>query len=168
MKKHIVLAALVVSLIGTGIVGVTHTFAQGVDDQRATLVQKLAEKFGLNKNEVQAVFDEHHKEMVGKMRTNMEERLSQAVTEGKITDAQKTLILNKIAELQASHESERESLKDLTPEERKAAMERKHIELQAWAKENNIPEDVLLFKMKFNGGPGKQGNGMFRHRIVTE
>lgn len=53
-----------------------------------------------------------------------------------------------------------ETLKDKTPEERRAIMEKHRTELEAWAKANNIdPQYVGMFGMK---GKGMRG-GMMKH-----
>jgi hypothetical protein len=82
------------------------------------------------------------------MLTNFEERLTQAVADGKITEEQKEKILDKHEEMQAKMES----LKDLEPEERKAQMQTLHEELKKWAEENNI--DFPFFGMKLGFGRG--------------
>ena len=72
----------------------------------------------------------------------MEERLSDAVDEGKLTVEQKTLLENKLAavgeERKASHDS------GATRDEMKASMTETRDELKAWAEENNIEfRDVM-------------------------
>jgi hypothetical protein len=88
--------------------------------------------------------DAKHAEMQAKA----EERLVQAVTDGKITAAQKAAIIAKHAEMKAF----RESLKDKTKEERKVAMEAKKAELDKWRTDNGIPEGVVLFGHGHRGG----------------
>lgn len=104
-----------------------------------SLVDKIATKFNLNKDDVQKVFDQDREEHRQEMQQKLEDRLSKAVSDGKITEQQKTLILNKVQEMQ----SNKESLKDKTPEERRSLMKAKHDELTQWAKDNNIPLQYL-------------------------
>jgi hypothetical protein len=129
-------------------------FQAGKAEHMSSLVQKIADKFGLNKDEVQAVFDEEHKEMEAKMEGKHEERLSQLVTDGKITEDQKALILQKHKELRESMLNDIEEMKDLSPEERRAEMQARHDELKAWADENDIDPKYLMFAMKVSKGHG--------------
>ena len=89
------------------------------------------------------------------MQAKQEERLSQLVTDGKITEDLKALILNKYKEIQAERESNKDSFRNLTPEERKAQMEEKKTELEAWANENGID---IKYLMHF-GGKDNEGHG---------
>jgi len=100
-----------------------------------SLVDKIATKFNLKKDDVQAVFDQDREEHQQEKQQKLEDRLSKAVTDGKITEQQRSLILNKMQELRTYGES----LKDKTPEERRTLMKTKHDELARWAKDNNIP-----------------------------
>lgn len=158
MKKQLILTATFIALVGASAFGAQTAFAQGVDSQ-SELVARIAEKFGLNQSEVQTVVDqyrtEERTERQAEMKTKMEERLSQLVTDGKITNAQKQLILNKQAEMQTNRQQEFTNFKDLSQSERKAAMEKHKAELDAWAKENGID---LQYVMPF----GKGGQGMMR------
>ncbi len=151
MNKRMMVVGIV-TVLGAGILFTNLVSAQGSDTQNhmSSLVQKISDKFGLNKDEVQAVFDEQHDEMRKVMVAKHQERLDQLVKDGKITEAQKTLIQNKMEELQA----ERESLKDLTPEERKTKIDAARVELESWAKENGIDLQYLMgnFGFKLRGG----------------
>lgn len=141
----------VTSLTGLGVAS-----AQSVQsgEKAAGLVQKIAQKFNLSEDDVQAVFDQDQSERETEHQQVIEEKLTQAVTDGKITEAQKQAILTKLSQIKADHQSERDSMKDLTRDERKALMESKRAELEAWAKENNIPTDYLrLFGGRGHGGP---------------
>jgi len=121
---------------------------------RDTLVQKIAEKFNLNQDDVQSVFDEVRSERQKEMQLKEEERLNQLVTDRKITKEQKNLIQKKQEELRSERESSRDSFKDLTPEERKAQMEKRRTELETWASENGID---IQYLMQFGG----KGHGDF-------
>lgn len=76
--------------------------------------------------------------------------LDQAVQNGKITPAQKDLVIAKHAEIKTTLES----LKDKTPEERQAAMQAQRDALQKWATDNNIPQQLII-----GFGPGGRGMG---------
>lgn len=72
-------------------------------ESRTSLIQMLSSKFGLQESEVQSVFNQHRDEMQKNMQAKVEARLTQLVTDGKITEAQKQLILTKHVELQKRH-----------------------------------------------------------------
>ena len=150
LKKSVIAAAAVATV---GVAGLTATQAvlaatDSTDSPESSLVDKLATKFGLNKSDVQAVFDEEHSEREAKA----DERLQALVDDGTITAEQKTAIEAKIAEMKAQRESERDSFKDLSADERKAKMEEKKAELESWAEENGI--DLSDLKGVLMGGPG--------------
>lgn len=115
----------------------TNTTNDGSTEQ--TLVDKIATKFNLKKDDVQAVFDQDREEHRQERQQKLEERLSKAVSDGKITEQQKALILDKLQEMQTYMES----LKDKTPKERHNLMKAKRDELTNWAKDNNIPLQYL-------------------------
>jgi hypothetical protein len=151
IKQKVVLSALVATIAGAAVFGTQTALAQDSENPHAMLVQKIAQKFGLQESEVQAVFDEEHAAMKVRMHARYEERLNQLVSEGKITEAQKQLIMQKHEELKANHETEFEALKDKTPEERRAFMEQKKQELDTWAQENGIDPEYLMFHIKIKG-----------------
>jgi hypothetical protein len=120
------------------------------------LITKIAQKFNLQESDVKAVFEEDRAAHKAERTQKFEEKLTQAVTEGKITPEQKDKILAKAKELQASREANRDAMESKTPEERKAAMEAERTALKQWATDNNIPEQYLRFAFghRGHGGPG--------------
>jgi hypothetical protein len=144
-----------VGVIAATVIGASVATADTSDPQ-SSLVQKISDKFKLNKSEVQAVFDEHRSEKRAAHEAKFEKRLTQAVEDGKITEDQKSKILAKHKELAARFESEKDSLKDKSPEERRAAMQSLRTELEQWAKDNGIDTKWLKgFVVKgFKGGHG--------------
>lgn len=153
MNKKLLLTAVTVTVLGAGLFGISSVSAQTATDPSSSIVQKIAEKFGLNKDEVQKVFDEERVTRQAKMQTRMEDRLTELVSTGKLTEAQKQLILTKHKELQTERQSEMQSMKDLTFEQRKEKMETRRTELEAWAKENGIDTQYLFW------GHGMKGFG---------
>jgi len=132
--------------------GATSTFARGWDGaNHETLIQRLVQKFSLKTADVQAVFDTVRNERQDEMQQKMTERLETLVKQGKITEAQKKLIVAKHAELQAQRDKEMESMKDLTPEERRSKMDAYRTELESWAKQNNIDLKYVIGFGKGNG-----------------
>lgn len=121
-----------------------------------TLVDKIASKFNLNKSDVQKVFDEERSAHEAEHKARVEERLQTMVDEGSITSDQKTAILQKLDELKAAHDENRDSMKDLTKEQRKAKMDERKAELESWAKQQGL--DLSKLKGVFMG-PGHRGHG---------
>lgn len=166
MNKKLLLPLITLAIIGVGLVTSTKVFAQNttMTNHLSNLVDKIAAKFNLNKADVQAVFYQDRKEHQAEMEAKYEERLSQYVTDGKITEAQKALILAKHKELKASRQENRPDLKNMTEEERKAAMEANKTKmdeerkaLEDWATQNGIDIKYLMggFGMgRHGGGPG--------------
>lgn len=164
-KKQIVYgstAALAVALlVGGGAYSAKAASNSGA--HMSDLVQKIAQKFGLPQADVQAVFDAERQEHMQQMQVQAEQRLTDLVTAGKITQAQKDLIVAKRKELEASRQQNFDAMKDKTQAERKAAMEAQRAELEAWAKTNGIDMQYLMFKhgkAGHRGGMGIHGPGM--------
>lgn len=161
MKKLLIVAILAFIIIKSGL-AISTVMAEGTTEGQnpmANLVERIANKFNLNQDEVQAVVDEAHEEQRTKMQTQrlteLTEKLDQLVTDGKITKAQKQLILTKHAELQAQHEDRKDEMANLTAEERKNKFETERTALETWAKENGIDmEYVMLCDGKGMGGHG--------------
>ena len=141
--------------MGAGFLSTQSVFADDTNRQE-TLVTKIAEKFKLNKTDVQAVFDANRSERRASMEAKYEERLTQLVTDKKITEAQKSLLLAKHEELEAAHKAQMANNANLTPEQRKAQRETERKSLEEWAKANNVDIQYLF------GGFGMGGHGSFR------
>lgn len=120
-----------------------------------SLVDKIAQKFNLKKSDVQAVFDQDRQEHEAQHQQQLKTRLDQAVKDGKLTQDQEDKLIAKLKEL----DSNRDSLKDKTPEERHAAMKSKMDEFKQWLKDNNISEDLVHpAGMRGHGGPQEGSN----------
>jgi molecular chaperone GrpE (heat shock protein) len=101
-----------------------------------SIVNKLVERFNLNKDEVTGVFDEEQKERQEKMQAEREERLNRAVTDGVITAEQKEALLKKQAEWQEKEKQLKE-------------------EMQNWREQSGIDFKKLApYGIGFGGGPG--------------
>ncbi len=158
MNKKTIATFAVVTVLGLGILGSSSAFAQSASNSQSpmsSLVQRVAEKFGLNQTDVQAVFDEAHEEKKAEKQANFETKLSQYVADGKITEDQKQLILQKRTELDAQRETNKESMQNLSGDERRAKMEEERSALEAWATENGIDIQYLMPQ-------GGRGHGGFR------
>jgi hypothetical protein len=119
------------------------------------LASKIAQKFNLNQEEVQKVVDEHKGEMHQGHQNKINTKLDDYISSGKISAEQKTIIMNKLDELHNERENNKESFKNLTQEERKSKMEEKKTEINSWAKQNGIDEELLKDIMP----KGRHGHG---------
>lgn len=164
-SKMIAATAFVLGLtvLGGGVASVSAAETTNARNPMSAFVSAIASKFNLNATDVQTVVDEvvktQHAEMGVKFQTDFSSRLAQAVTNGKLTQAQADLITAKSAELKASMEADRTANQTLTQEERKAKMEAKQTSLKKWATANGIPEQYL----RFVGGGGKGFGGPMGH-----
>ncbi|TAK89227.1 hypothetical protein EPO04_03990 [Patescibacteria group bacterium] len=138
-----------------------------------SLVDKISQRFNVDKNEVQKVFDEDHTAREAEREQRYEQRLTQAVKDGKLTEDQKAKILAKHKELEAQMEQKRGSMKaerdamdgkteaerQQLMEQRKAEMDKLKSDIEAWEKANGIPTGYLMMGgpgggMRGHGGPG--------------
>lgn len=153
MNRRIIVPMLAVMAAGTIAVGAATVSARTVDESGyPSIVTKLAEEFNLNQDEVRAVFDEEREAHHADMQQKMEDRLTEAVTAGELTEAQKQAILTKHEEMQTKHEANFEAIRNMTQAERRAAMEAKRTELQTWAESQGI--DMKYLMMFGRGGHG--------------
>ncbi len=165
MTKKTLLIGAIVAALGAGAIGVGTTLAaeEGRKNPEfvSELVTAIAEKFDLDPEAVQEVFDEQaesHREEMEANREEMrakhdemfEDRLARAVEDGNLTQEQADAVLEKRDETRAFAET----LKDMEPEERKAAMQEQIDELNEWAEENGIPLEYVRF------GPPPRGQHM--------
>lgn len=133
LKKSFIAAAAVSSI---GIASLGGTIAANAQGEKSdNLIDKIASKFNLNKDEVKKVFDEERSARQAEFEKKQAQRLDQAVADAKITSEQKDLITKKLAELKQF----RYSLDGKTVSERKEALKNKRQETIKWAKDNNIP-----------------------------
>ena len=125
-----------------------------------SIIQKLIDKFNLNPEEVTQVLDETRKEHQQQAQADFEEKLNEAVENGRITDDQKSIILAKHEEMKNS----KENWKDLSPEERMEKGKTMKEELEAWAEQNGLDlKDLSLGYNKGQRGGFKTGFG-FKHK----
>lgn len=148
-KRHILLGVFVGMLVLVSTYGASYANAD-FNSADGSLVQKIAEKFNLKESDVQGVFDEFKKEHRGWSRSGLESRLDEAVTKGDLTEDQKVLLLDKFAEWQSEHEEMMRDWSGMTDDERQAAMDAHHDQMEAWAEENNIDLDFLHMQRHVN------------------
>jgi hypothetical protein len=165
IKKPLLIAGVVTSIGAAGLGGSALVSADTSASGSNSLVSKIAQKFNLKTADVQAVFDEERTAKEAERQAEVEKTLTQAVTDGKLTQAQKDKIIAKQKELQAAREAERAAMEGKTDAEREAAreakkaeMDTKRTELTKWATDNSIPTEYLKYVMGHGGkGPGGPG-----------
>lgn len=113
------------------------------------LVERFAERFNLDKDEILEFLEELKEEKRLEMEQRFEERLDELVEEGELTAAQKEAILDKKEEMEAF----KEGIGDMTVDEAKQAFKEMKEELKDWAEENDIELRYLFPKAAKNQGP---------------
>ncbi len=140
-KKTLILTSAATVIIGSALLTTSIVNAQDSSGY-SSIVQKLSEKFNLNKDDVQKVFDEERTARQAEMYAMFEDRLSSLVKDGKITDAQKKALLDKHAQIQ----EQLEQLKDLSEQERKDEVKKIHDDFGVWLKDQGIDiKDIGFF-----------------------
>lgn len=163
-QKTLVIGGILGTVGVSALVGGNMVSAESSDsastgtDPMSSLADKIASRFNLNKTEVQAVVDEQRTTMEAERESKRAEKLQALVDAGTITAAQKTAIEAKIKGMHTERESEKGSFKDLTDDQRKAKMDEKKTELEAWAKEQGI-DLTKLDGVLMGGGHGRGGPG---------
>ncbi len=133
-NKSLAVAGVATTIGLASVLGVGLAAASTIPSGKDNIVDKIAQKFNLNRDEVKAVFDEEKAVHESEREQKMSEHLQELVDDGKITAEQKTKIEVKLEELKDKRETA-------------------HDELEAWAKENNIDMKYL----RPMHGPGHMG-----------
>ena len=156
-KKARMFAAVAFVLGVTALAG-TATYASGMPNQadhENALIAALVQKFNLNQADVKSVVDSVMTQQKAahdaQRQQDFTARINAAVTAGKITQAQATLLLAKAQEVQTFMQG----LESKPAADRKAAMKTEMDNIKQWLADNNIPKDYSLFL----GFPGEKGNG---------
>ena len=167
IKKSLMVAGAIATIgAASTAIGVSAATTGSNSSSGDGLVTKIAQKFNLNQDEVQKVFDEDRSTHEAEHKAKQEERLSQAVKDGKLTEDQKTKILAKAEEMKSQMEAHMDEMKDKTPEERKALMEKHRTDIEKWASDNGIPMEYLMFSHSKSGpSPKGSGDGEFHVRF---
>lgn len=160
IKNSLIAAGAVTAMGVSGLVGVSAVSAQAGSNGAGDLADRIATKFNLNKDEVKSVFKEARKEHEAEREAERTEKLQNLVDVGKITADQKAAIEAKLKDIHDQREQDMDSMRSLTPKERKARMEAKRTELEAWAKSQGI--DSTQLRGVFMGG-GFEGRGHGPH-----
>lgn len=136
MKKKLIYTALVaVVLVGAGALWAGQVAADEADTH--PLAARIAQRFGLNQNEVEGFFGQMRTERQAQRQEARSEGLAQAVTDGVLTQEQADAISAKREERVVEREQHRE-------------------EMQAWFDASGIDHESLR---EYMGGPHGQGMG---------
>ena len=154
MKKLILITFLAAGVLVLG------TTAVKADETRdyPPIVQKLVERFGLNEDEVKAVFDENRTERKEERQAKHDEKLDQAVSDGVITEEQKQALEAKREEMKP----DKGEFRDLSKEEREVQREAHRGEMESWAEGQGIDLEALHQFMGPKKGPGRRRPGRSR------
>lgn len=141
VQKSLLVLGAVTGITLAGITGLGVASAASGGSGQDGIIDKLAARFNLNKDDVAAVFEETKAEHEAEHQQKLEDRLTQAVKDGKLTEEQKAKILAKLNELHENHDN----WKQQTFEERQQVKQQMRDQLKQWAKDNNIPLQYVLF-----------------------
>lgn len=150
LKQKIFSFLAVVTLVLTPINAVAPAYA--ADNNTTTqqnfftgLVQFIAQKFGLDKTQVQSAVNDYHaqhkQQVQQKLQANEKNHLDSLVSQGKITSSQEQQILDEQQKLQSEYNPA--NFKNLTPDQRRQQFEKEQAEIQAWSKETGIDAKYL-------------------------
>ncbi len=158
-KTSTMLAAVAITLgLAAGSVGVAYAASNNqTNNPMNNLVSAIATKFNLNQADVQQVFDEQHSQMEAQFQQGYKDRLTQAVTDGKLTQEQADKITAKAQELKTQREASKDAFQNKTETERRAFMKEQMDSLKQWATDNNIPMEYMNpgFGHGHRDGPGR-------------
>jgi len=142
ISKTAVVSAAAIGLIGVS--GATALAATTATNSKDSLAQDIANKFHLDQSQVQSVIDQHRANHQQNREAKYEERLTHAVTDGKLSDAQKQAVLTE-------HNKLVSEIKAAGSGDRKQALKNARQEAKTWASQNNIDVKWVL---PVHGMPG--------------
>ena len=125
ITKQVMVAAGIATIGLASLGGMSVAYAQNSPSDSTGIIDKIATRFNLNKDEVKAVFEEERAAHQLERKAEMSNLLQDAVDSGDLTADQKSAIEAKQSELQTKRESERQ-------------------ELDAWATTNGIDQKYLF------------------------
>lgn len=125
VSQKVLASVLAVGAVSAIAVGATSFASAQSATSGDSLIDKIATKFNLNKDEVKAVFDEDHAAREAERLADVSQDLQDAVDAGELTSDQKTLIENKLKETQAARDAERTAL-------------------ETWASDNGIDAKYIM------------------------
>jgi predicted transcriptional regulator len=170
-SRNVIMPAMAGILAVSLYVGALPVYAQTPGNRFEGLVEAIASKFGLNQTQVQTFMDQffaQKKQTVQQTMQNREKtRLDGLVSLGKITAAQETAIIDKLTQVRT--DASKQDFRNMTPQQRQDAMQKRRDDLTAWAKSQGIDPTVLTpgnGMMGRGGGMGRRG-GWWRGNGTT-
>lgn len=158
-NKTIILPIAILAVAGMISLGAVSASAHmGKGGGRDEVVQELAQKLGVDEAKVQTAFEAIREEHQQEMQKLFDDRLTQAVTDGKITTDQKNAIITMHTEMAQKRDENRATFQSMTREERQATRQQEHDELEAWAEKQGI--DLEYFFGPQGGHMGRRGSMM--------
>lgn len=124
MKHKFIVPVMAIATLATvGTLWASSAQVKAADGQ-ASVVEKLAEKLGIENEKVQTAYDEVRQERRTEMQAAKDAKLDEAVKDGVITESQKTALIEKRNEMRQQMSKQRE-------------------EMQKWMDEQGIDHDKL-------------------------
>ena len=90
LSRSMLAAGVVTTIAAASVMGIGAASAQS--SSGTSIVDRIATKFNLNRDEVQSVFDEKHEEMQAKRAEKQSTKLQELVDNGMLTADQKTAL----------------------------------------------------------------------------
>lgn len=151
LQRTLLVGVSVLTLGVTGLsIGASASALSGDTDGQASLIDKIASTFNIDKTKLQEVFKADREERMAEMKTERAGALKSALDEGKLTQEQYDHIVSKQNEI----DSMMGSLEDQTSEQRQAIRD-KMGELRDWFEEQNLDvRDLGIGFGRGHGGPG--------------
>lgn len=146
-KKYIVIPVFAIGLMAVLVLAnVQAVSANDSSRRKGDFAQVLAEKFNLDQSQVEQTLQEYHQgnheANEQRRKEHFEDRLEQAVNEGKLTEAQSYAILEKFEEMHNRLEELHDQ--DLSEDEMHELKADIHEEMQAWAEDQGIDFEMFL------------------------
>lgn len=153
IKRSLLVGATVATVSLGGLAGVGIASAATDTSSGTTLAERIASKFNLSQDDVQAVIDEDREARQAEREAEQKEKLAEAVTNGKLTQEQADHITSVLDEIKILRGDT--GMKDLS-DEIKDQIKEKMDTLRDWADDNNIDKQYV---MGMRGGHGGMRGG---------
>lgn len=159
LSKSMLAAGVVTTIAVAGVAGIGAASAHSNGND--TMVDRIATKFGLNRDEVQTVFNDQREEMHEQREERNATRLQELVDDGTLSAEQKTALEAKHEEMETAREALRDQ--NLSREEMREQMETSREEFKTWAESQGIDiDDIRPEGMGNRQGPRGQFGGQGR------
>ncbi len=166
-KLKLVAAATIATGVLAAGLGIVHAASatNGHPSFMSGIVAAIAQKFNLNQSDVQQVVDQQlaqqKTQAEAARQRSLADRLAQAVTDGKLTQAQVTLIQNE----KASVKAQMAALQGKTGTDLRTAISQIMTSVKQWATDNNIPQQYLM--LGFGRPQMGRGHGTWKGHAPT-